>query len=80
MKIADYLDKRLQNYVPQDILESALVNSNIDELKVRSIEDIEPPDVITRKFTDKFCTPCKFKVDPNIFNSLCECADFDQFL
>ena len=80
MKIADYLDKRLQNYVPQDILESALVNSNIDELKVRSIEDIEPPYVITRKFTDKFCTPCKFKVDPNIFNALCDWADFDQFL
>ena len=42
-----YIDEHLQNYVPQGILESALLISNIDEMKIRSIEEIEYTCVIS---------------------------------
>ena len=45
LRIGDSLERRFQNFVSQEMLDSPLVNSASDELKLRAVEDINPPHV-----------------------------------
>lgn len=80
LKIGDYLNRRYHHFLSQEMLDSSLVNAASDEQKLRDFEDINPPHVYTKKFTDRYCTPCRFNVDPNIFNLLCDWSDFEMYL
>lgn len=76
-KISDYPDHVYHQYVSQEIVDSSLVNAASDEQNSRDFEDFNPPHVYAEQFTDRYCTPCRFNNDLNIFNLVCDWSDFD---
>ena len=53
LRTGDSLERRFQNFVSQEMLDSSLVNSASDKLKLKAVEDINHPHVYIKKYTDE---------------------------